>query len=539
MVQQESEFRTQFGATTFENKYRNTAGVCDSWSDLCDTLVQRVCGPYMAPGHMTQLAEYMRTFKFIPAGRYLYYAGRKAAFFNNCFGFRAGDSREGWADLGHKHFMALMTGGGVGTAYGDVRPKGSIISRTGGTASGPMGLMYAMNEIGRNVKQGGSRRAALYASLPWHHKDWWEFSTAKDWSEEVKALKAKDFNFPASLDMTNISTVYNTIESLESLEFFHNTEQACKTGEPGFQFDIYTPEEVIRNACAEFISAHDSDMCNLGSLNISRIKDLVELADVAYLASMFLYCGSLQAELPLDKCYEVRDKHRKIGLGLMGVHEWLLRRESRYEVTPELHRWLSVYEQASTKGADDMSVRIGSSPCERYRSVAPAGTISILAGTTSGIEPLFATGVKRRYLKGDTWEHQYIVEPLAKYLVQEVGISLGTIETSADLSQDIERRIKFQADIQEYVDMGISSTINLPAWGSEFNNPDTVVQTSKIIKKYAPMLRGLTFYPDGARGGQPLTQVPYQEALEKEGEVFTEELEFLETTSCPSGACGV
>lgn len=534
-----NEFRTSFGEAIFNSKYRNDAGGCSTWADLCDTLVKRVCGPYMSPGDMTQLSEYMRTFKFIPAGRYLYYAGREAAFFNNCFGFKAEDSREGWADLGHKHFMALMSGGGVGTYYGEIRPKGSIINRTGGTASGPMSLMYAMNEIGRNVQQGGSRRSALYASLPWWHHDWAAFSEAKDWSEEVKALKAKDFNFPAPLDMTNISTVYDTEDSLKTGRFDWNVHQACKTGEPGFQFDLFTPEEVIRNACAEFISAHDSDMCNLGSLNLSRIDNLVELTDVAYLGSMFLYCGSLVAELPLDKCYDVRNAHRKIGLGLMGVHEWLLRRDARYEVTPELQRWLSVYERASEQGADALAYITGTSPCERYRSVAPAGTISILAGTTSGIEPLFATGIKRRYLRGNTWEYQYIVEPLAKYLVQKAKIPLNYIETSADLSRDIERRIKFQADVQEYVDMGISSTINLPVWGSEYNNPDTVATTTKIIRKYAPMLRGLTFYPDGARGGQPLTTVPYEEAMGKEGEVFTEELEFLETTSCPSGACGV
>lgn len=536
MAQQ--EFRTNLGETVFMNKLYNPAGGCDSWASLCDILVRRVCAGFMAPGDMTQLSEYMREMKFIPAGRYLYYAGREAAFFNNCFGFRAHDSREGWAELGHKHFMALMVGGGCGSYYGDIRAKGKVITRTGGTASGPLSLMYAMNEIGRNVQQGGSRRSALYASLPWSHLDWWEFSKAKDWSEEVKALKAKDFNFPAPLDMTNISTVYNTPHSLCTSEFFENTRQACKTGEPGFQFDLFTPEEVVRNACAEFISEHDSDMCNLGSLNLSRIKDKNELKDVAYLASQFLYYGSLMAELPLEKCSQVREDNRKIGLGLMGVHEWMLRRGYRYEMTEDLQDWLEIYEQESEKGANYASYKSGGSPCKRFRSVAPTGTISIIAGTTSGIEPLFATGIKRRYLKGNVWEHQYIVEPLARYLVEELGIELDLIETAGDLAKDIERRIKFQADVQEYVDMGISSTINLPAWGTEGNNEDTVPVTAEVIRKYAPMLRGLTFYPDGSRGGQPLTQVPYQEALEKEGRVFTEELEFLEKTSCPSGACG-
>ncbi len=144
-------FRTEFGKTIFEQKYRNAAGGCATWAELCDTLVQRVCGGLMSPGDMTQLSFYMREMKFIPAGRYLYYAGRDAAFFNNCFSFIAEDSREGWAELGHKHFMALMVGGGCGSFYGDIRPEGETISRTGGYASGPFPLVYAMNEIGRNV----------------------------------------------------------------------------------------------------------------------------------------------------------------------------------------------------------------------------------------------------------------------------------------------------------------------------------------------------------------------------------------------------
>jgi ribonucleoside-diphosphate reductase alpha chain len=280
-------------------------------------------------------------------------------------------------------------------------------------------------------------------------------------------------------------------------------------------------------------------MCNLGSLNLSQIKDIRELVDVAYLASQFLYCGSLEAELPLDKCYTVRQKHRKIGLGLMGVHEWLMTKGFKYQMNPEFELWLRAYEKASEDGANDLSDILDTTKCVRFRSIAPAGTISILAGTTSGIEPLFATGIKRRYLKGNTWEYQYIVEPIAKYLIQEKGIPLFLVETAGDLAWDIERRIKFQADLQEYIDMGISSTINLPAWGSALNNEETVENTARIIRKYATQLRGLTFYPDGSRGGQPLTQVPYQEALDKEGQTFLEDLEFLETTSCPSGACGI
>jgi len=531
-------FRTEFGETIFNTKYRNDAGGCSTWADLCDTLVERVCKGRMCPGDMTQLSAYMRDTKFLPAGRYLYYAGREAAFFNNCFDFIAEDSREGWADLGYKHFMALMVGGGCGTFYGHVRGEGLPISRTGGMASGPIPLMFAMNEIGRNVKQGGSRRSALYASLPWNHSDAHNYLKVKDWSQEVKDLKAKDFNFPAPLDMTNISMQYDSYEGLNSDVFKENVRQAVTTGEPGMQFDLFATGEVGRNACAEFISDQDSDLCNLGSINMSQIKDVDEMRSVCYLASQFLVCGSVCADLPYQRCYDTRDAHRKIGLGLMGVHEWLMQRGYRYEMTPELRSMMGAYAWASEQGADWMTDHLSVSRCERYRAVAPAGTISILAGTTSGIEPLYSVATKRRFLQGDTWKYEYTVDPLADALIKE-GRTEESIETAIDLSKDIERRVAFQADVQDYVDMGISSTLNLPPWGSKDNNEDTVDHMTGIFRKYAPLLRGLTCYPDGSRGGQPLTVVSYDEAKDQTGQTFAEKLEFLTTVSCPSGSCGI
>ena len=90
------------------------------------------------------------------------------------------------------------------------------------------------------------------------------------------------------------------------------------------------------------------------------------------------------------------------------------------------------------------------------------------------------------------------------------------------MSHDYEKRIRFQADIQDYVDMSISSTINLPAWGTKDNNEEKVEDFARILARYAPRLRGFTVYPDGSRGGQPLTEVPYEEAVQHRGVVFEE-----------------
>ena len=105
-------FKTDFGTDIFNTKYRNDKDGCGTWTDLAFTLVGRVCSGLMSPGDMTVLARYIAQMKFIPAGRYLYYAGRPAKYFNNCFAFIAEDSREGWAELGDHHFRALMIGGG-------------------------------------------------------------------------------------------------------------------------------------------------------------------------------------------------------------------------------------------------------------------------------------------------------------------------------------------------------------------------------------------------------------------------------------------
>lgn len=267
------------------------------------------------------------------------------------------------------------------------------------------------------------------------------------------------------------------------------------------------------NQGTEVSSEDDSDVCNLGSINIGAIENIEEFRDIVNVASKFLICGTIRADLPYEKVYEVREKNRRLGLGLMGIHEWLLKRNYKYEVTPELHEWLKIYESESELAANDHADRLYLSRPVAYRAIAPTGSIGILAGTTTGIEPLFAVAYKRRYLKnGNEWHYQYVVDSAAEELINTLGINPDNIESALDLASDPERRIKFQADIQDYVDMSISSTINLPSWGTELNNEDKVTDFAALLASYAPRLRGFTCYPDGSRGGQPLTAVPYKEA---------------------------
>ena len=858
------KFKTSFAETTFNNKYRN--GLDDTWPTLCRRLVNDVCGdrsmslkpttsPLMSKEDQEQLIQYMIEMKFIPGGRYLYYAGRAVSFFNNCFAFISEeDTREEWGRLLQRASDALMSGGGLGNDYSVFRPSGRILSKTGGISSGPLPLMCSVNEVGRNVMQGGSRRSALYASLNWQHEDIHMFMTAKDYSPEVKALKAANFNFPAQLDMTNISINWDTafIESKKTPQLWYDSvRKMCESGEPGHSYNFYENEkETGRNApvsgntrvltysgyecvknilgvpttlwtgnqwaynvvfkqtresdrvvrislsngrdivcsydhpfitkeykynsiksgikyvnvdacdltintkikstvpqdyapmkletdayglgfvfgdgsirnqkidlsyfvdnkkvsfltsvgalglrindsntrayghcvynnktelletnliynpsfiagwfdadgcytrqllrlshkdkdtlillsealdllgirsivrldgkssykpenpsytlqiladsllrfkkliptmrvvindlddeykpyreknifvtnvefldynepvyccdvgveehsfmaegvvianCTELTTEDDSDVCNLGSINFANITSLDELRDVVCLASKFLVCGSIRGDLPYDKVKEVREKNRRIGLGLMGVHEWLLQRGEKYEVTPELHTWLAIWKNESERAANEHSDRFFINRPKKYRAIAPAGTIGILASTTTGIEPLFAVAYKRRYLTGASkWKYQYVIDATAERLITELGIEPDSIETSSILAQDPVKRIKFQYDIQKYTDMAIASTLNLPSWGSDHNNDTTARQLADTLLEYCHGLRGITVYPDGGRGGQPLTSVSYQEA-KGHGDVIYEE----EENKCSNGICGL
>jgi len=544
-----SEFRNSFAENVFRFKYAQGPG--DTWAKLSERLVEDVCGSrngtvpiLMSTEDRKLLTQLIKDMKFIPGGRYLYYAGRPFKAYNNCFLLRAEeDTREEWSNVTWRAMSCLMTGGGIGIDYSRLRPAGKALSRTGGTASGPIPLMSAINEIGRNVMQGGSRRSAIYASLNWQHEDVQKFLYIKNWSEEIKAMKLKDFNASAPLDMTNISINYDDASMVGGLEnnavFLQNVRQAMETAEPGFSFNFGAKQnETLRNACTEVTSEDDSDVCNLGSINMGRITSIEEFKQVVELGSKFLVCGTLRADLPYEKVYKVREKNRRLGLGLMGIHEWLLKKGHKYEVSPELHKWLAVYRDESERAANEHCDRFYISRPVAYRAIAPTGSIGILAGTTTGIEPLFAVAYKRRFLtEGTKWKYQYVVDGTADLLIQQYGVKPEAIESALDLSENYEQRIKFQADIQDYVDMSISSTINLPSWGTKHNNENEVKNFAATLAKYAPRLRGFTCYPDGSRGGQPLTAVPYAEAL-KHKDVVYEELDICDISG-KGGSCGV
>jgi ribonucleoside-diphosphate reductase alpha chain len=416
--------------------------------------------------------------------------------------------------------------------------------------------MQMVNEAGRHIMQGGARRSAIWAGLRWSHPDVMKFIALKNWSPEVRALKEKDFNFPATLDGTNISVILDK-------DFFVELEQGTarpdsrspaekrahdvywtvvrsmlETGEPGFSIDYNNSRESLRNACTEVVSEDDSDICNLGSLNLARFDSLNEFARAVELGTVFLLAGTLYSHVPYAQVDDIRTKNRRLGLGLMGIHEWLLKRGKPYGPDEELGKWLEVYREVSGRVARETADAWGISRPIATRAIAPTGTIGIVAETTTGIEPIFCVAYKRRYKGRDglSTQFQYVVDPAAKRLIDSGHDATG-IEDAYSLAREPERRIAFQAWLQQYVDMSISSTLNLPAWGTSLNNETLVQPFGEMLLKYLPQLRGITVYPDGARGGQPLVPCTYAETIGNEGRVFVEGTDICSITN-RGASCG-
>ncbi len=525
-----------FSRTIMEQKYSHTKedGTKETWEDIAERVVNAVFGVVsVAQEFKDRVKRAISERKFIPAGRYLFSAGNDFHQTSNCVLFRAEDSREGWSDLLSRISMALMSGAGIGIVYSDIRAEGSLIKRTGGTATGPLALMQMVNECGRGIMNGGNRRAAIWAGLHWNHPDIHKFISMKNWSKDIRDLKEKDFSFPACMDMTNISVIldddfftafHNSQHEQHSLAqsvYWQTVRQMCKTSEPGFSIDVGANKyENLRNACTEVASEEDSDICNLGSINLSRVSSIEEMKELVELGTAFLLAGSVYTHSPTEKVEQVKNKNRRLGLGLMGIHEWLISRNKKYEIDSELEEYLKEYSK-STEIAHSYSEKWGLTKSIKTRAIAPVGTIGIIGETTTGIEPIFCVAYKRRYLKHKVWNYQYVIDPTAKRLIDS-GTNPDSIEDAYSLADDVERRIAFQAWVQQYVDHCISSTINLPPWGSELNNDNTVIEFGKMLIEYLPRLRGMTVYADGSRSGQPLTPVKYSTAIKHLGQIFSE-----------------
>jgi len=348
----------------------------------------------------------------------------------------------------------------------------------------------------------------------------------------------------------NIST--KLMEKLPDKAFFNivNITAVAKDGyDDVYCADVKQPEHsfmaegVIVKNCTEIVSRDNGDVCNLASINIAKINHIDQFAEAVWNTIGFMLCGTIYGKLPLDIMHTIRDKNRRLGLGLMGLHEWLLVRGYKYGPNQELGQWLQIYKDTSDSAAKYWANKLGIVIPIKKRALAPNGSIGIVADTTTCLEPVFAVAIKRRYMKNKNWVFQYIIDGAAERIIAR-GVDPALIEDAYTLAEDIERRIAFQAWIQSnYVDNSISSTLNVPRWGSSINNESTVKSFGNTLMKYLPQLRGITTYPDGSRGGQPLTRVSYQEAVKHLGKEYIEsghgQEELTNDRACVNGVCGI
>ncbi len=543
----------QYATDIQELRYSHVVeGRKESWEDIANRVIQYVTkvgtfsSVYRMPTDITSaMFEAIRDRKLIPGGRILSQAGRPYHQTDNCFCLQAEDTREGWAELAYKTSMMFMSGGGVGVDYSAIRPYGTQLKRSGGIASGPLPLVEMVNSIAAAARQGGERRGACYGSLAWDHTDIFEFMRMKESTGLLKHTNIStryDESWYKAIQAFNYDGTKNNLpqSNLAYHVFKNNLYFACRYGDPGFQFDW--DNQILRNACTEIISADDCDSCCLASVNFAKIDSIAELSDIVNLGILFLLCNTMYTDVPYPKVRQVKDRNRRLGLGIMGIGEWFIQRCLPYgyqETVKSEHgieNWLHTYQQQSDNAALHWSNRLSIAKPIATRAIAPTGTISIVGGhTTPGIEPVFHTAYQRTYNTLKTQEHsngykqETVIDPIVQKWIEN-GYNVDDIDTAYTLSQSvegIERRISFQAFCQQYVDNAISSTVNLPAYVEGIED-----KIAPILLKYLSQLRGITFYPDGRHNNQPVVPVDIKDALSMQAQIVASE-------SCKGDSCGI
>lgn len=474
-----------------EARYRIHPG--ETWAEIAERTVNNVMSANVKKfkGDSKLRSDLIRAItdkKFIPAGRYLYGSGRRVHNVNNCLALRVEDSREGWASLVSNAMLGLSLGAGVGINFSSIRPKGSLISGSGGTASGVMCLINLIDAMGLVVKQGGIRRGAILASLSWKHPEILDFVNSKKDQNKLNCM-----NISVNLD-DDFFTKYkhgrfNQAEFKMVETLFENMYE---NGEPGIltHTGINATEDLC-NPCAELRAKEDSTLCSLGSINLERVETLYEMRYLVEIASKFLILGGIYSTKPYQKCEEVLDKDRRIGLGLMGIAAFLYKNGQRYNSSDLLEEYLEVYS-SNLNVCEDFTEELGISPVKKARAIAPNGTVSILAETTSGIEPPFARVYERKYYNNVELVSSVVEDWTCKKL-EEKGYK---IETTYNIA--LESKLRLLTQVQRHVDMAISSTLN-------FKKEDYSLTSFKnTIMKYLPGLRGVTAYGYDSRADAPI-----------------------------------
>ncbi|WP_066452634.1 vitamin B12-dependent ribonucleotide reductase [Anaerotruncus rubiinfantis] len=518
--------------------------------------------------------EMMTNLEFLPNSPTLMNAGRELGQLSACFVLPVGDSMEEIFEAIKQAALIHKSGGGTGFSFSRLRPSGSTVRTTGGVASGPISFMRVFNMATEAVKQGGTRRGANMGILRIDHPDILNFIDCKKDNADIT-----NFNISVGITEEFMHAVQhnNTFKlvdpktkqpagELDAREVFTKiVESAWRNGEPGIIFlDRLNRDNVVpsqgeiesTNPCGEQpLLPYES--CNLGSINlVNMLKktgkgyaiDYKKLEKTARDAVHFLDNVIDVNKYPLEEIDFTTKQTRKIGLGVMGWSDMLAymgipyNSEEAVELAGKVMKFITEtgraesIELAKTRGPFPLfneSIFAGGPPLRNatITTIAPTGTLSIIAGCSSGVEPVFAYVFIRNVMDGT---EMIEVNPVLREMLEERGLysdelmkkiaAEGTLAHIEEIPEDIKRvfvsshdvsplyHVKMQAAFQKYTDNAVSKTVN-------FKHDATVEDVQEVyMLAYELDCKGVTIYRDGSRDSQVLNIG----SVKKEGETPVE-----------------
>jgi ribonucleoside-diphosphate reductase alpha chain len=553
--------------------------ICEDWQGMLERVARD-----LATGEDGQVDEklafifqkVMAAGLFFPNSPTLMNAGTPVQQLQACFVLPIEDSMESIFETLKHSALIQKSGGGIGYFIGKIRHKGAIVRSTGGQASGPLSFLSVYNKVSGEIRQGGRRRGASLATLNYNHPDIFEFIDSKRQGEELS-----NFNLSVRVDNSFMEAVekneeYDLIdprngeptgERLSAREVFNRlVENAYRNGEPGLLFEEAINAEnptphlgkmEATNPCGEQpLLPYES--CNLGSINLARmlkieeggrsVPDWEKIGFITQIATIFLDCVIDRNRPPLPQIEKIMQGNRKIGLGIMGLAQYLIQQgipyntEKGFSAAEEVMKVIAVQSKVTSR---QLALEKGTFPYfpgsiwDRLQlpqrnatttTIAPTGSLSIFANASPSAEPLFGVGFARNILDGRLVQVDHVFEEMwrarfGEELPAALRESIGEkgpegISELAAIPEDLRRlficahdiapleHIRMQASLQKWVDNAVSKTINAPEHATVEECREAFLQAWRLGVK------GITYYRDGSRDRQVITST----AAQKKGE---------------------